>query len=179
VRFDPTSAECLVFTYAEGALSVLAHDLKITVERFSIVVDDASAAVRASFAADSLRVVAAVRADGREDHGALAAGDRRQIERTIVETVLEADRHPEIRFASTAVTGAGAGLVLAGRLALHGHERTVRVAARTGPVGLVAETKLHQPDFGIVPYRAMLGALRVKPDVLIRVIVPPRPPRAS
>jgi hypothetical protein len=36
----------------------------------------------------------------------------------------------------------------------------------------VAEVKIHQPDFGIKPYTAALGALKVKPDVLVRVSVP-------
>jgi hypothetical protein len=36
----------------------------------------------------------------------------------------------------------------------------------------VVELKLHQPDFGIKPFSAALGALRVKPDVMIRVSVP-------
>ena len=36
----------------------------------------------------------------------------------------------------------------------------------------VAELKLHQPDFGIKPYSAALGALKVKPDILVRVSVP-------
>jgi hypothetical protein len=36
----------------------------------------------------------------------------------------------------------------------------------------VAEIKLHQPDFGIKPFTAALGALKVKPDVVVRVSVP-------
>ncbi len=38
--------------------------------------------------------------------------------------------------------------------------------------GWTAEVRLQQPDFGIRPYRAMLGTLRVQPDVLIRMSVP-------
>ena len=37
---------------------------------------------------------------------------------------------------------------------------------------LVAEVSLHQPDFGIKPYSAMLGTLRVKPDVTVVVSLP-------
>jgi hypothetical protein len=36
----------------------------------------------------------------------------------------------------------------------------------------VTDLKLHQPDFGIKPFSAALGALKVKPDVIIRVSVP-------
>ena len=37
---------------------------------------------------------------------------------------------------------------------------------------LVAEVRLHQPDFGITPYRALLGALRVRADVLVSLSIP-------
>ena len=46
-HFDATSAECLVFTYKEGLLSALAHDLEIRVPGFEVDVDDATLAVRA------------------------------------------------------------------------------------------------------------------------------------
>jgi hypothetical protein len=36
----------------------------------------------------------------------------------------------------------------------------------------VAQVVLHQPDFGIKPYSAMLGALRIRPDVRIELSVP-------
>jgi len=36
----------------------------------------------------------------------------------------------------------------------------------------VAEVPIHQPDFGIKPYSAMLGALKVKPDLVVRCSVP-------
>ena len=35
----------------------------------------------------------------------------------------------------------------------------------------LAEATIHQPDFGIRPYQAALGGLRVKPDVQVRVSV--------
>ena len=40
---------------------------------------------------------------------------------------------------------------------------------------LLELVRLHQPDFGITPYRAMLGALKVKADV--RVTIAARWPR--
>jgi hypothetical protein len=36
------------------------------------------------------------------------------------------------------------------------------------------EVTLHQPDFRIEPYRAALGALKIKPDVRVRVRIPKR-----
>jgi hypothetical protein len=31
---------------------------------------------------------------------------------------------------------------------------------------------LNQPEFGITPYRAMMGTLRIKPEVRVRISVP-------
>ncbi|MEZ4248058.1 MAG: hypothetical protein R3B99_07445 [Polyangiales bacterium] len=39
--FDATRAECSVFTYKDGLLSKIAHDLRVKVERFEVKVDGA------------------------------------------------------------------------------------------------------------------------------------------
>ena len=44
--------------------------------------------------------------------------------------------------------------------------RTTKVSERQQ-----LELTLHQPDFGITPYRAMLGTLKIRADVQIRVTV--------
>jgi hypothetical protein len=171
-HFDQNSAECLVFTYKEGLLSVVAHDLQIRVARFEVDVDDATFAVTARFDAGSLTVVAAVR-DGVPAPGALSDGDKRKIEQSIVDDVLGAKKRPEVRFTSTAVTKEGDdGFRIEGDLALHGHTRPLTLHARRDGDRLVAEVSLHQPDFGIKPYTAMLGTLKVKPDVTVRCAVP-------
>jgi hypothetical protein len=46
------------------------------------------------------------------------------------------------------------------------------LAVRREGERLATSVRLHQPDFGIAPYRAMLGALRVKADVVVRASVP-------
>lgn len=169
-RFDHGTATCLVFTYKEGLLSPIAHDLKIEVTRFSIETDPDVPSVRAELDPGSLRVVTAMR-DGRP-HDALSDKDKREIEKNIREDVLHTKRHASIRFASTAVRRDGDAFEVEGDLTLHG--ATNRIRTRVAPEGdvLVAELTLHQPDFGIKPYRAALGALRVQADVEVRVSVP-------
>ena len=76
--------------------------------------------------------------------------------------------HAELR----AAQARGDELAVTGTLALHGAERPVVVSARRDARGWSAEVRLHQPDFGIRPYRAMLGTLRVQADVVVRVVVP-------
>lgn len=159
---DESTAECLVFTYKEGLLSPIAHDLRIRVSRFVIEAD--ADRVRARFDAASLRVECALR-DGAEHP--LSERDRRQIEHHIADGVLKARRWPEIRFDSRAVTEEGAS----GTLTLCGVERPLGVPMRREDGRRVCEVRLHQPDFGIRPFRAMLGTLKVKPDVLVRLTV--------
>jgi hypothetical protein len=70
------------------------------------------------------------------------------------------------------VTPAGDGFAIAGTLSLHGRQKRVAgTAVRTGGK-LCLELTLHQPDFGIKPYSAMLGTLKVKPDVRLKITVP-------
>jgi hypothetical protein len=37
---------------------------------------------------------------------------------------------------------------------------------------VVGEVTLHQPDYGIKPYSAMLGTLKIRPDVKVRIRLP-------
>ena len=168
-QFDQSQAECHVLTFKEGALSALAHDLELRVGRFTIDVA-ADHSVDARFDASSLTVLHAVK-DGRRS-GALSDGDKRKIEKTIVGDVLDARRYPEIHFRAPAPTRTSDGYVLAGELTLHGKTRALEVRTRTVGTSQVAEVVVHQPDFGIKPYSAMLGTLKVRPDVTIRVTTP-------
>lgn len=171
-HFDAASAECLVFTYKEGLLSLLAHDLKIRVTRFSLDGDEQPPAFTAVFDARSLRVIGAME-NGVDAPQALSAANKREIEQTIVREVLEAQSYPEIRFAATAIQAKTAStFVVKGRLTLHGRTRAVTARVRRDGGSYVGEARLHQTDFGIRPYSAMFGTLKVKPDVLVRITVP-------
>lgn len=176
MRFDATTAECRVLTFKEGLLSAVAHDLEIAVTAFTIDVDETTWRVDATFDAASLRVVGAVR-NGVVDPHELSEKDKQTIAGNVARDVLDAGRHPTIRFTSERATARGDELALEGTLELHGKTRALNVVARRGADGWRAETRLHQPDFGIRPYSAMLGTLRVQADVVVRVTVPIAPPR--
>lgn len=166
--FDAQSGWCRVLTFKEGMLSAIAHDLELEVARWSLVVEDARR-LSARFEAGSLRVLHAMR-DGKPTDQ-LSAGDRAKIEKTLREEVLHSARHPEIGFSGEA-TAAGEGFAITGTLTLCGKARPLTARARPSGDRLVAEATVHQPDFGIRPYSAMLGALKVRPDVVVRVSVP-------
>lgn len=167
-RFDATTAECRVFTFKEGALSAIAHDLELAVGTASIEVGD-DLAIEAKIGLAGLRVLHAVK-DGRAT-SALSDGDKRKIERTMADDVLDTRRYPEAVFRGKAEP-AGGSYRISGELTLHGKTRPLTVTGQARDGRQVFEVSLHQPDFGIKPYSAMLGTLKVKADVKVRVAVP-------
>jgi hypothetical protein len=171
-QHDASTAQCLVFTFKDGLLSKIAHDLEIEVTRFNLEIDDATRAISAEFDARSLRVVSAVK-DGRHDPRALSDADKQKIAGQIVDDVLHANQHPMIRFESTTVTPRDdGGYDIAGNLTLHGVSRPISTRTRLEDGRQVAELGIHQPDYGIKPYSAMMGTLKVKPEVRVRCSVP-------
>ena len=67
---------------------------------------------------------------------------------------------------------AGAPIAIFGKLTLHGRTRELRIAARRVADRYVTEVALHQPDYGIKPYTALLGTLRIQPNVTVRMSLP-------
>jgi polyisoprenoid-binding protein YceI len=173
--YGPDRASVEVLVFREGLLSAVGHDLVLRATDLEVVVDPDAPLASARVAAGSLRVSTAVR-DGRPLAGALSASDVREIEATAADAVLRAKRFPEILFASTAATRSDGGWDVRGALTLGGVTREIALSARRAGDRLVAEVTLRQPDFGITPYRAMLGALRVKRDVVVRAAVPAEGP---
>jgi hypothetical protein len=163
--------ECRVQTFAEGMLSPLAHDLEIDVGSGSMTIDEDR--IEARFDAGSLSVVGTVKG-GRTNPEGLSPGDYRKIEKSIQDEVLHGARHPEIRFAGTLEGDPRAQAVvgISGELDLHGARRPLHTTATREGERWVAEVTLHQPDFGIRPYKAMMGTLKVKAHVRVRISVP-------
>ncbi|MDH3484143.1 MAG: YceI family protein [Myxococcales bacterium] len=170
-RYDAYNSECLVFSFKDGLLARIAHDLKMQVERFSIELDEESRKIQATFDPSSLQVVCA-QIDGEDDPSALSDGDKKKIHDNITKDVLRSRKHPEIRFESTEVVSQGEGYSIEGQLQLHGRSRAIQVDVRPEGGRWVTQVTIHQPDFGIKPYTAALGALKIKPDVRVQVSVP-------
>jgi polyisoprenoid-binding protein YceI len=173
--FDESAASCEIFTRREGVLSAVGHDLKLRARRLVVEVDAGS--VRARFDLASIEVMAAMRS-GSEDPGALSERDRREIERTCGSEVLEIRKFPEATFASAAVRTTEAGWIVAGTLALHGRTLDGEFEVRRENDRAVARVDLDVRRFGIKPYSAMLGALKVHPivTVVVRTPIPAGPP---
>jgi len=163
VLHDASTAECLVYTYREGLLAAVGHDLCLRVERFAVeVAGDAHApTILGRFDAASLRAT-----------GEVSPADARKIEGNAADDVLGARRFPTIEFRSTRVVRDGQRARVEGTLALHGSTRPIAFDAVADERDWRAEVRLDQRDFGIKPFSAMLGTLRVRPDVLVKIRVP-------
>ena len=116
-------------------------------------------------------------ASKREIGSTLAPGELnqdyfRKIEANIIDDVLHARKFPQIRFVSTQVSETTEGYNIEGTLHLHGRKKHISIAARRLGDRLTTELELNQPDFGVKPYSAMMGTLKVKPKIVVRIGVP-------
>lgn len=163
-----------IFVFREGLARALGHDIELDVESFVLDVDVDARTIDARCDASSLRTLHAVK-DGAPDTGALSASDRDSIDEAVAAKVLDVRRHPEVRFIASKLdvdTAAGRGRV-EGALTLHGVTRGIACDFARDASGAVAcEVVLDQVAFGIEPFRAFGGALKVKRNVVVRVRVP-------
>jgi hypothetical protein len=170
-RFDPLNSTCRVLTRRAGVLSTIGHDLEIDVHSYWIDVDDETLQMRAQFDASSLRVRGAIEHD-RVYADKLSPRNREEIDRHIADEVLLCRQYPHIQFASTSVEQVGARYFVRGDLRLREVSRPLQFSAQRESDRMRADVTIHQPDFGIKPFRALGGMLRLHADVQIRISTP-------
>ncbi|MEZ4220367.1 MAG: YceI family protein [Polyangiaceae bacterium] len=153
-----------VHTFKEGLLSRVAHDLHIDARDCEVRADESG--VNARFPVANLAVLHAVR-DGRPDPDALSAKDRAQIEENIRDKVLHADRHPTAAF-DAKVEPRDGGYRLAGTLELHGKSQPLSIDVSQADGKLRGEVELTPSHWGIAPFKAMLGAIKLQDRVVVK-----------
>lgn len=174
-QIDASTAECFIFTFKEGMLSTVAHDLKLCVEEFEVAVDEPTRSVAAIFDTRSIHVVSAMR-DGVEMPGLLSDENKREIDLQLRISVLDTRAYPDIVFVSTSVTESDSGgYLVRGELTLCGVTREMILPVRREGALYIAEANVYQPDFGITPYSGPMGTMRVRPTVLVRLTIPAPP----
>lgn len=162
-----TAATIHVFTYKDGLLARLAHDLRLSLRRFEIERDGDE--LRARFWPASLAVDGVVVRGGAIDGAALSDGDKRKIAGNIRDSVLSLDRFPEASFRGRVVDG---GAAVDGELTLVGRAVPLRVAVQTSGGRLRAEVPLVPSRWGITPYKALAGAIKLQDRVLVTLDLP-------
>jgi polyisoprenoid-binding protein YceI len=167
-EIGPSNASLTVRTTKAGLGARLAHDLTIEAKTWhgSITFDDADLAassVEVTVAATSLAVTGF--SGGVKP---LSDGDRKEIARNINDKALLTDKYPDITFRSTAISGHADTFTVAGDLTITGTTRSVSLAVTVGDGGqLAVRATVTQTQFGIKPYSAMLGALKISDQVEI------------
>jgi len=172
----PDNGSVRVYTRREGLGARVGHDLTLQATRWSAEVeldpgDLTRSSVSTTVDASSLEVL-----EGRGGAIPLSEKDRADIRKNIAQKVLQVDRHPQITFRSTGVEAASPDrLTLAGELTLAGTTRPVRLElqreAGEDADRLSGRVTITQTDWGIKPFSAMLGALKVSNDVEVEIDV--------
>ncbi|MBF0330804.1 MAG: YceI family protein [Candidatus Omnitrophica bacterium] len=172
--FDPSNAKCHIFTFKDGLLALFAHDLKLQATKFQINITGCTDGtslwrkVDAAFDPASIRTVCAVDDNGKPA-GDLSPNHGKDIEKNIFWNVLRPRKFPTIRFTSKKITGKPDNFLVHGDLSLCEATRAVTIPVKLWKRKYCAEISLDQLDFGITPFCALMGAMKVKPEVTIRV----------
>ena len=175
---DSGTVDCFIYTYKDGFLARLAHDLKLRVEQFQIVIrkevestppNRIKMHVRAVFDATSIRSVTAMK-NGAESPDTLKLWDHALIEQFMRLYVLKSGTFPEIVFSSTGFSRVANQLHVEGALTLRGVTRRLVITKKKGTRKVFSGgTSLYQPDFGITPFSTFMGAIKIKPEVRIEL----------
>lgn len=176
---DAARSQLLIYAYRGGAAARLGHNHVLRAEQIEGYVHvPATAPAGARF---DLRVQLAQLAIDEPQLRA-ATGDAFAGERSAADIAgtrhnmlgpdgLEAARFPDVRVRSTQVSGDWPALVADIEVTLHGVTRTLtmplRVRRNGADLAISGSLVLHQSDFGVQPYSALLGLLAVQDPVTI------------
>ena len=159
-----TDGTIQVFTFKEGLLSKVAHDLRLTLERFEITRE--GDAVRGRFWPETLQVDGCMRG-GRLDPGGLRPKDKREIHKNMTRKVLQTHRNPVVALDATVEAAR-----LQGQLTLNGRRHPVACALRTVDGQITGRITLVPSRWGIAPYKALMGAIKLQDRVEVSFSVP-------
>lgn len=171
--FGAATGRLLIKTGRAGFGRKAGHDLTIEATRWSgnavVVADDpGKSSVTVTVETGSLVV--------REGTGGLKPltdADRAEIQRTWEgEALLHTAQHPTITFRSTGITGTLQSFEITGDLTIKGRTQPATVHGGSDGNGMVCGwTTVTQSDWGIRPYSAFLGALKLADEVRIEYAV--------
>jgi YceI-like domain len=159
MKLGPENGTLTVRTGKGGAAAKAGHNLEIEVTKWSATLDDDGAALVAD--ATSMRVVG-----GSGGISPLGAEEKAGIAQTIDEEVLKGTA---IAFRSTSVTRDGDRIAVAGELELSGARRPLEFALTDDGGHITGSAQIKQTDWGMKPYSALFGTLKVADVVEISI----------
>lgn len=167
-RLGTESGRIVLRTFRDGLAATAGHDLVLELPRWSgeLVIDDdktpVSLEVRIDLGGLTVR-------EGTGGLKPLTDRDRREIAAT-ARKLLGTDQHPEAVFTANRFELSGDNGVLEGNLSIRGVTRPLRLQLTQPEPGSYRGTgTLVQSAYGIKPYTAFFGALKVRDAVDIEV----------
>jgi polyisoprenoid-binding protein YceI len=165
---DKSASRFTVRVFAGGMLSALGHSPTLAIRDFD---GEASFDLAAPSQA-SLRIK--IRADSIEVADDVSSKDRREMESTMKQKVLETSNFPEIAYESAGISAEPVAdgrykVAMNGGLSLHGVTRrfpvTMQVTLNGDMMRAYGEFSLLQSDYAIKPITVAGGALKVKDEL--------------
>lgn len=174
MKFDESNGDILVYVQVQSGtlLSSFGHNLKIRVGTFTVEADLEAEHIETHVDASSLKPVDSIDWKSRQETGDLSDGNRRDIKQNIDQDVLHAEKYPKITFESSSIEGTGGEWKLTGDLTLCGEQKTITFDVEKSDHRVRGEVVIDQTEFGIEPYSALLGSLKVAPEVIVEVDAP-------
>lgn len=168
IEIGPDRGPLLLRTSRAGLAAQAGHDLTLEVTRWSgevlVAEDPAESSVRVTVEIGTLRV-----ASGAGGVKPLSDRDKREIGQN-ARKILDADRHPTATFTSTKIKADNDGGVIEGTLSLLGKERPFELTVtRLDEDHFRGTGTIRQSDYGVKPYTAFFGALKLADPVEVEV----------
>ena len=165
---DPGISRFTVRAFASGMFSAFGHNPTLAVRDFE------GEATFSPDAIDDSRLVLRIKAGSLSVTDKISDKDRRELESTMNQDVLETSRYPEIVFESSEISASKAAdgqfsVNMGGTLTLHGVSNSQPVAAQISLTGDMlrahGEFTVLQSAYGIKPISVAGGALKVKDEL--------------
>jgi polyisoprenoid-binding protein YceI len=160
-RLGPDNATLSVHTKRGGAAAKAGHDLELHVTRWEATLDLDAGAAELTADGSSLRVE-----KGTGGMMELGDDDRDNIHKTIDDEVLE---KRNITFRSTSISGGDGHHRVDGELTLSGASQPLTFDLRVDDGAVHAAATVTQTRFGMKPFSALFGTLKVLDDVEVRL----------
>ena len=170
--FGAPEGQLLVKVFREGMAARIGHDLVFEVRDWSAkaMIDPSDLARSTLEATAQVTSLAIVEATGGAK--ALTRGDRGEIKRTIEEKILKTRQFPTVSLRSTGAEANGTGVRMAADLTLAGVTRPVDMLLTLNGGRARGIMTVVQSRWGIKPFSAFMGALKVRDAVEIVLEVP-------
>src|SRR6266516_1033494 len=167
-QIGPHNGRLLIRTFREGVASMVGHDLVIeaTSWRGTVTVPEGGQphiAVEVDVRSLEIR-------EGLRGAKPLSDKDVRDIKETMAD-LLGAEYHPLVSYVSNSVQVMGSSATADGQFTLLGITQPLRLALQVQDGVVTATATVQQSLWGIKPFKAFMGALKVRDDVEVEATV--------